>query len=61
MIKKKSVLRHTLQLLVNDVQSFREIILTSEGGELPKEIIEKQKLISEIQRMLKSSPRQALS
>jgi hypothetical protein len=58
MNRKKSILRHTLQLLSRDVQSFRQIILASEGGELPKEIKEKEKLMHAIERLIKSSPHQ---
>jgi hypothetical protein len=61
MNKKKSILRYTLQLLSRDVQSFRQIILASEGGELPKEIKEKEKLMHAIERLIKSSPHQTHS
>ncbi len=44
-----------MNLLAQDVQSFRKIVLTSGGGNLPKEIKEKQKLIHEIESWLKTS------
>jgi hypothetical protein len=59
MNKTKSILKHTLELLANDVRSFRNLVLASENGELPKEIKEKEKLVREIQLWLKSSSKQA--
>lgn len=57
MKKTTSILEHTMNLLAQDVQSFRKIVLTSGGGNLPKEIKEKQKLIHEIESWLKTSSR----
>jgi hypothetical protein len=57
MKKTTSILKHTLNLLAQDVQSFRKIVLTSGGGDLPKEIKEKQKLIHEIEGWLKNTSR----
>lgn len=55
MKKTTSILKHTMNLLAQDVQSFRKIVLTSGGGNLPKEIKEKQKLIHKIEGLLKST------
>jgi hypothetical protein len=55
LMKSKSLLKHTIKLLTIDVQSFRNIVLASEGGELPKEIREKEKLLRELTFWLKSS------
>ena len=55
MKKATSILKHTMNLLAEDVQSFRKIVLTSGGGDLPKEIKEKQKLIHEIESWLKTT------
>lgn len=60
MNKTKSILRHTKELLANDVQTFRNLVLASGNGELPKEIKEKQKLMREIELWLKSSSKQAV-
>jgi hypothetical protein len=57
--KTKFILKHTMQLLANDVQSFRKIILASGGGELPKEIREKEKLMHQIAMWLKSSSKRS--
>ena len=46
-----------MNLLAQDVESFRKIVLTSGGGSLPKEIKEKQKLIHEIESWLRNTPR----
>lgn len=58
MDRTKSILRHTKELLANDVQSFRNMVLASGNGELPKEIKEKEKLIRKIKMWLKSSSKQ---
>ncbi len=57
MKKATSILKHTMNLLAEDVQSFRKIVMTSGGGDLPKEIKEKQKLIHEIEGWLKNTSR----
>jgi hypothetical protein len=57
MQKTTSILKHTMNLLAQDVESFRKIVLTSGGGSLPKEIKEKQKLIHEIESWLRNTPR----
>jgi hypothetical protein len=36
MKKATSILKHTMNLLAEDVQSFRKVVLTSGGGDLPK-------------------------
>jgi hypothetical protein len=60
MKKATSILKHTMNLLAVDVQSFRKIVLTSGGGDLPKEIKEKQKLIHEIESWLKNTSRRTV-
>jgi hypothetical protein len=60
MKKATSILKHTMNLLAENVQSFRKIVLTSGGGDLPKEIKEKQKLIHEIESWLKNTSRRTV-
>lgn len=60
MKKTTSILKHTLNVLAHDVQSFRKIVLTSGGGQLPKEIKEKQKLMHQIEGWLKDTSRPVL-
>lgn len=52
MEKIKQALQHTTQVLQKDVFFFRQMILQSEGGNLPLEIIEKQNLIKEIEEVI---------
>jgi hypothetical protein len=54
MEKIKRALHHATQVLKRDVFVFRQIILQSEGGDLPPEIVEKQKLIRELEAALLS-------
>lgn len=50
--KIERALQHTVQVLKQDVFFFRQVILQSEGGNLPTEIIEKQNLIKEIEEAI---------
>lgn len=52
MEKIKQALQHTAQVLQQDVFFFRQMILQSEGGNLPPEVIEKQNLIKEIEEAI---------
>lgn len=51
----KNILKTTAQLLAADVNSFRKIILASEGGQLPTEIKEKEKILRAIEEILKTN------
>ena len=51
----KNILKTTARLLAADVNSFRKIILASEGGQLPTEIKEKEKILRAIEEILKTN------
>jgi hypothetical protein len=53
MEKIKQALQHSAKVLKEDVDMFRQIILKSEGGDLPADILEKQLLLREIEELLK--------
>lgn len=53
MKKVKNILQHTAKLLSDDVSLFRNIILNSGGGELPPAIKEKEKLLHDIEDLMK--------
>lgn len=52
MEKIKQALHHTTRVLQQDVFIFRQMILQSEGGNLPLKIIKKQNLIKEIEEVI---------
>ncbi|MFM7850962.1 MAG: hypothetical protein ACKO96_03390 [Flammeovirgaceae bacterium] len=52
MEKIKQALQHSAKILKDDVDMFRQIILKSEGGNLPADILEKQHLLKEIEELL---------
>jgi hypothetical protein len=51
-----TLLRDTAKLLAADVSLFRKIVLDSGGGQLPLAIKEKEKLLQDIEEVLKSKP-----
>ena len=51
----KNILKTTAQLISADINSFRNIILASEGGQLPTEIKEKEKILRAIEELLKTN------
>ena len=51
----KHILIQTAKILSDDVSHFRNIILNSGGGEFPASIIEKKKLLQDIERVIKVS------
>jgi hypothetical protein len=53
----KNLLLHSAQMLMDDVKSYRKIILDSGSGQLPPEIKKKEKLAQEIEMLLKTSTR----
>jgi hypothetical protein len=52
-----TLLRSTAKILASDVSLFRKIILDSGGGQLPDPIREKQKLLQEIEKVLRDKVR----
>ncbi|MFM8912262.1 MAG: hypothetical protein ACKOE6_04985 [Flammeovirgaceae bacterium] len=52
MEKIKHALQHSARVLKDDVSMFRQLILKSEGGNLPPDILEKQALLKEIEDAL---------
>ena len=52
MEKMKLALQHTAKVLKEDLNMFRQLILKSEGGNLPPDILEKQVLLKEIEEAL---------
>ncbi len=48
----KHALRQSQQLLKEDVSMFRQLVLKSEGGNLPPDILEKQALVKDIEAAL---------
>jgi len=51
----KNLLKQTAKILSDDVMHFRSVILNSGGGEYPPSIIEKKKLLHDIERLIKVS------
>lgn len=49
----RHVLKQTAKILSDDVTTFRNIILNSGGGEFPPSILEKKKLLHDIERLIK--------
>jgi len=47
------VLKQTAKILSDDVMHFRNVILYSGGGEFPPSILEKKKLLQDIERLIK--------
>lgn len=50
----KYILQQTAKILSDDVAHFRSVILNSGGGEFPPSIMEKKKLLQEIERLIKA-------
>ena len=51
----KYILKQTAKILSDDVSHFRTVILNSGGGEFPPSIMEKKKLLQDIERLIKVS------
>jgi hypothetical protein len=49
----KYLLKQTARILSDDVSHYRNVILSSGGGEFPPSIVEKKKLLQDIERLIK--------
>ena len=56
----RHLLKQTAKILSDDVMNFRNVILNSGGGEFPPSILEKKKLLHDIERLIKVTKNNAL-
>lgn len=56
----RHLLKQTAKILSDDVMHFRSVILNSGGGELPPSILQKKKLLHDIERLMRLSKNPSL-